>query len=70
MKPNADKINAQDGERDVGSSNAQRPERDGMHQLLIADARAGLADVAAGRTRDAASLLNEVKRRRAARAAR
>jgi hypothetical protein len=44
-------------------------EREHAHLLLIADASKGLADVAAGKVKDAQSALSAIKRRRAAKCA-
>lgn len=76
VKAGAEKIITKNGESYVALIDAQRLdhyhqlERERIHLLLIADASAGLADVAAGRTKDAAAALSAMKRRRAAKAAR
>lgn len=72
VKAGAEKIITKNGESYVALIDAQRLdhyhqlERERIHLLLIADASAGLADVAAGRTKDAAAVLAAMKRRRAA----
>lgn len=75
VKAGAEKIITKNGESYVAIIDAQRLdyyhqlERERIHLLLIDDAIAGLDDVAAGRTKDARTLLARVKRRRTAKAA-
>jgi prevent-host-death family protein len=75
VKGGAEKIITKNGESYVAIIDAQRLdyyhrlERERIHLLLIGDAGAGLADVAAGRTKDAAAVLAAMKRRRAVKAA-
>jgi prevent-host-death family protein len=71
-KAGAEKIITKNGESYVALIDADRLdyyhrlEREHIHLLLIDDARHGLADIAAGRTRDADSALGELQARRAA----
>jgi prevent-host-death family protein len=75
VKAGAEKIVTKNGESYVAIIDAQRLdyyhqlEREHIHLLLIDDASKGLADVAAGKVKDARSTLSAVKRRRAARPA-
>lgn len=75
VKAGAEKIITKNGESYVAIIDAQRLdyyhrlERERIHLLLIADASAGLSDVAAGRTKDAVAVLAGMKRRRGAKAA-
>lgn len=75
VKAGAEKVITKNGESYVALIDAQRLdyyhrlERERIHLLLIGDASAGLADLAAGRTRDAPTLLAGLKRRRAAKSA-
>lgn len=75
VKAGAEKIITKNGESYVAIIDAQRLdyyhrlERERIHLLLIADASAGLSDVAAGRTKDAEAVLAGMKRRRGAKAA-
>ncbi len=74
-KAGAEKIITKNGESYVALIDARRLdyyhqlERERIHLLLIADASRGLADVAAGRVKDAHGALVALKRRRAAKAA-
>lgn len=47
-----------------GEQSCHGLEREGIHLLLIDDASRGLADVAAGRVKEARSMLATIKRRR------
>lgn len=73
VKAGSEKIITKNGESYVALIDAQRLdyyhqlERERIHLLLIDDARKGLADVAAGKVKDARSALSAIKRRRAAR---
>ncbi len=73
-KAGAEKIITKNGESYVAIIDVRRLdyyhqlERERIHLLLLDDANKGLADVAAGKVRDAQSVLSSVKRRRAARA--
>ena len=75
VKAGAEKIITKNGESYVALIDAQRLdyyhrlERERIHLLLIADASAGLADVAAGHAKDAAAVLARMKRRRSTKAA-
>lgn len=75
VKAGSEKIITKNGESYVALIDAQRLdyyhqlERERIHLLLIDDASRGLADVAAGKTKDAHSTLTAMKRRRAAKAA-
>lgn len=75
VKAGAEKIITKNGESYVALIDAQRLdyyhqlERERIHLLLIADASQGLADVAAGKVKDAHGTLSAIKRRRAAKAA-
>ena len=75
VKAGAEKVITKNGESYVALIDAQRLdhyhrlERERIHLLLVADASAGLADLAAGRTKDAPTLLASLKRRRAAKSA-
>ena len=75
VKAGAEKIITKNGESYVAIIDAQRLdyyhqlERERIHLLLIDDASRGLADVAAGKVKDARSTLGVIQRRRAARAA-
>lgn len=72
VKAGAEKITMKNGESYVAIIDAKRLdhyhrlERERVHLLLIEDAAQGLADVAAGKTKDAKSTLAAIKRRRAA----
>ncbi len=72
VKEGAEKIITKNGESYVALIDAKRLdyyhqlERERIHLLLIEDASRGLADVAAGRVKDARSTLASLKRRRAA----
>lgn len=76
VKAGAEKIITKNGESYVAIIDAQRLdyyhrlERERIHLLLINEASQGLADVAAGKVKDARSTLNAIKRRRAAKAGR
>ncbi len=75
VKSGAEKIITKNGESYVALIDAQRLdyyhrlEQERIHLLLINDASRGLADVAAGRVKDARSAVSALKRRRAAKAA-
>ena len=75
VKAGAEKIITKNGESYVAIIDAQRLdyyhqlERERIHLLLINDASKGLADVAAGKTKDAHSTLHAIKRRRATKVA-
>lgn len=72
VKSGAEKIITKNGESYVALIDAQRLdyyhqlERERIHLLLIDDAARGLADVAAGKVKNARSTLSGMKRRRAA----
>jgi len=72
VKAGAEKIITKNGESYIALIDAQRLdyyhllEREHMHLLLIDDAAKGLDDVASGRTRDARSAIQSIKRRRSA----
>lgn len=72
VKAGAEKIITKNGESYVAIIDAQRLdhyhrlERERIHLMLIDDASRGLADVAAGKVKDARSALNAIKRRCAA----
>jgi prevent-host-death family protein len=74
-KAGAEKIITKNGESYVALIDAQRLEyyhqleRERIHLLLIDDARQGLADVAAGKVKDARATLSALKRRRASKKA-
>jgi prevent-host-death family protein len=74
VKAGAEKIVTKNGESYVAIIDAQRLdyyhrlERERIHLLLIDDAGRGLADVAAGKVKDARSALSAIKRRRATKA--
>lgn len=76
VKAGAEKIITKNGESYVALIDAERLdyyhqlERERIHLLLIDDAARGLADVAAGATRDARSALSVMQRRRAVKASR
>ena len=71
-KAGAEKIITKNGESYVALIDVQRLdhyhrlEREHIHLLLIEDASNGLADVSAGRVKDAQSTLSAMKRKRAA----
>jgi prevent-host-death family protein len=71
VKAGAEKIVTKNGESYVAIIDAQRLdyyhqlERERIHLLLIADASKGLADVAAGKVKDARRTLSALKSRRA-----
>lgn len=75
VKSGAEKIITKNGESYVALIDAQRLdyyhqlERERIHLLLIDEASRGLADVAAGKVKDARGVLSAIKRRRAAKAA-
>ncbi len=70
VKAGAEKIITRNGESYVALIDAERLdyyhrlERERIHLVLLEEAAKGLADVAAGRTRDAREALGELKRRR------
>ncbi|TAM06635.1 MAG: type II toxin-antitoxin system Phd/YefM family antitoxin [Paraburkholderia sp.] len=70
VRAGAEKIVTKNGESYVAIIDAQRLdyyhrlERERIHLLLIADASKGLADVSAGKVKDARSTLATLKRRR------
>lgn len=70
VKAGAEKIITRNGESYVALIDARRLdhyhrlERERIHLLLIDEARKGLEDVAAGRVKDARSVLRAIKRRR------
>ena len=72
VKAGAEKIVTKNGESYVAIIDAQRLdyyhqlERERIHLLLIEDASRGLADVAAGKVKDARDALSALKRRRTA----
>ncbi len=74
VKAGAEKIITKNGESYVAIIDAQRLdyyhqlERQRIHLLLINDASQGLADVAAGKVKDASSTLSAMKHRRTAKA--
>ena len=71
-KAGAEKVITKNGESYVALIDAQRLdyyhqlERERIHLLLLDDASRGLADVAAGKVKDARSTLSAIQRRRAA----
>lgn len=75
VKSGAEKIITKNGESYVAIIDALRLdyyhqlERERIHLLLIDEAGKGLADVAAGRVKDARSTLSAMKQRRAAKSA-
>lgn len=74
VKAGAEKIITKNGESYVAIIDARRLdyyhqlERERIHLLLIADAGAGLADIAGGKVKDARTVLSVLKRRRATKA--
>ena len=72
VKSGAEKIITKNGESYVALIDAQRLdyyhqlEREHIHLLLIDEATKGLADVAAGRVKNARDTLSAIKRRRTA----
>ncbi|CAG2144051.1 type II toxin-antitoxin system Phd/YefM family antitoxin [Cupriavidus numazuensis] len=70
VKAGAEKIITKNGESYVAIVDAQRLdyyhqlERERIHLLLIEDASKGLADVSAGKVKDARGVLSAIKRRR------
>jgi prevent-host-death family protein len=72
VKAGAEKIITKNGESYVALIDSDRLdyyhqlERERIHLLLIGEAGKGLDDVAAGRTKDARSALQAIKRKRAA----
>jgi prevent-host-death family protein len=72
VRAGAEKIITKNGESYVALIDAQRLdyyhqlERERIHLLLIDEAAKGLADVAAGRVKDARSAIAAIKRRRSA----
>lgn len=75
VKAGAEKVITKNGESYVALIDAQRLdyyhqlERERIHLLLMDEASKGLADVAAGKVKDARSTLSAIKRRRAVKAA-
>ncbi len=75
-KAGSEKIITKNGESYVALIDAarldyyHRLEREHIHLLLIEDARRGLEDIAAGRTREADAAITTLQRKRPARAAR
>ena len=71
VKAGAEKIITRNGESCAALIDADRLdyyhrlERERIHLLLIEDARRGLEDIAAGRTRDADAAIAQVQQRRA-----
>lgn len=71
VKAGAEKIVTKNGESYVAIIDAERLdyyhrlERERIHLLLIEDAGQGLADIAAGKLKDARETLSTIKRRRA-----
>lgn len=76
VKAGTEKIITKNGVSYVALIDAERLdyyhqlEREHLHLLTIEDARAGLADVAAGHVEDARTALNGLKRRRIAKTTR
>ncbi|KAF0167111.1 MAG: prevent-host-death family protein [Rhodocyclaceae bacterium] len=72
VKAGAEKIITRNGESYIALIDASRLdyyhrlERERIHLLLIDDASKGLDDVAAGRVKDARSVIQSIKRRRSA----
>ena len=72
VKGGAEKIITKNGESYVALIDSRRLdyyhqlERERIHLLLIDDASKGLDDVAAGRVKDARSVIQSIKRRRSA----
>ncbi len=72
VKGGAEKIITKNGESYIALIDASRLdyyhqlERERIHLLLIDDASKGLDDVAAGKVKDARSVLQAIKRRRSA----
>ena len=72
VKAGAEKIITRNGESYVALIDAERLdyyhrlERERIHLLLLDEAEKGLADIAAGRTRDAQQVLRKLKTKRAA----
>ena len=72
VKGGAEKIITKNGESYIALIDAQRLdyyhqlERERIHLLLIDEASKGLDDVAAGRVKDARSVIQAIKRRRSA----
>ena len=72
VKAGAEKIITRNGESYVALIDAERLdyyhrlERERIHLLLLDETEKGLADVAAGRTRDARQVLRKLKAKRAA----
>ncbi|KVD96266.1 prevent-host-death protein [Burkholderia stagnalis] len=75
VKAGAEKIVTKNGESYVAIIDAERLdyyhqlERERIHLFLIEDASKGLADVSAGKVKDARSTLSDIKRRRTDKAA-
>ncbi|MDP2793393.1 MAG: type II toxin-antitoxin system Phd/YefM family antitoxin [Sulfurisoma sp.] len=73
VKGGAEKIITKNGESYIALIDASRLdyyhrlERERIHLLLIVDATKGLDDVAAGRVKDARSVIQSIERRRAKR---
>lgn len=71
VKAGAEKIITKNGESYVALIDADRLdyyhrlERERIHLLLLEDAKRGLADIAAGRTREADSAIAKLQQRRA-----
>lgn len=74
VRAGAEKIVTKNGESYIALIDARRLdyyhqlERARIHLLLLDDAAQGLADVEAGRVKDARSALSDLKKRRAAKA--
>ncbi len=72
VKGGAEKIITKNGESYIALIDSRRLdyyhqlERERIHLLLIDDASKGLDDVAAGRVKDARSVIQSIKRRRSA----
>ena len=72
VKAGAEKIITKNGESYVALIDAERLdhyhqlERANIHLLLLSEAEKGLADIKAGRTKDARRALSALKKRRAA----
>jgi prevent-host-death family protein len=71
VKAGAEKIITRNGESYVALIDAERLdyyhlERERIHLILLDEAEKGLADIAAGRTRDARQVLRKLKTTRAA----
>jgi prevent-host-death family protein len=72
VKAGAEKIITKNGESYIAMIDANRLdyyhrlERERIHLLLLGEASKGLADIAAGRVKDARSAIQAIKRRRSA----